>query len=109
MASTFKNSTVRAVGTTATDIGVAVPVGTEVTVIGLSCANITASQVLVSITVNDGSNTTNIVKDVPIPSSSSLIAIGGDQKVVLMTGDKVVVTSNIASSVDVIMSFLEIT
>jgi hypothetical protein len=109
MASTFKNSTVRAVGTTATDIGVAVPVGTEVTVIGLSCANITASQVLVSITVNDGSNTTNMVKDVPIPANASLLAVGGDQKVVLMTGDKVVVTSNIASSVDVIMSFLEIT
>jgi len=38
-----------------------------------------------------------------------LILLGGDQKVVLMTGDKIIVTSNTASSVDVIMSFLEIT
>ena len=109
MASTFKNTTIRSIGTSATDVGSAVPAGTEVTVIGLSCANIIASQVLVTITINDGTNTTNVVKDVPVPSNATLVAIGGDQKVVLMTGDKIVVTSNIASSVDVIMSFLEIT
>ena len=37
------------------------------------------------------------------------VILGGDQKVVLMTGDKITVTSNTASSADVIMSFLEIT
>jgi len=35
--------------------------------------------------------------------------VGGDQKIVLMEEDKITVTSNTASSVDVIMSFLEIT
>jgi hypothetical protein len=59
--------------------------------------------------MSDGTNVTNIVKDVPIPANSSLIAIGGDQKVVLMVGDRIVVTSDTASSLDVLMSFLEIT
>ena len=54
-------------------------------------------------------HTTHIIKDGPIPTGGSLVILGGDQKVVLMTGDKVIVTSNTASSCDVIMSFLEIT
>ena len=66
-------------------------------------------QVMATIALSDGTNVTNIVKDVPIPANSSLIAIGGDQKVVLMVGDRIVVTSDTASSLDVLMSFLEIT
>ena len=50
-----------------------------------------------------------MVKDVPIPANASLVAVGGDQKVVLIAGDKLIITSDTASSVDVIMSFLEIT
>ena len=50
-----------------------------------------------------------IAKNIPIPTETALVVIGGDQKVVLMTGDKIVITSDTASSVDVLMSFLEIT
>ena len=75
----------------------------------MTVANITSSVISVTVTVNDGSNTTHIVKEAPIPTGGSLVVLGGDQKVVLMTGDKVIVTSNTASSADVIMSFLEIT
>ena len=109
MASSFKNSTVRAIGTSATDIGSVVSSGVEVTIIGLSLANITAAAITATIAINDGSNTTNIVKNVPIPTETALVAIGGDQKVVLMAGDKLIVTSDTASSLDVVMSFLEIT
>ena len=75
----------------------------------MTLANITSGVISVTATLNDGSNTTHIVKDAPVPTGGSLILLGGDQKVVLMTGDKVIITSNTASSVDVIMSFLEIT
>jgi hypothetical protein len=109
MASSFKNSTVRAIGTSATDIGSVVSSGVEVTIIGLSLANITAAAITATIAINDGSNTTNIVKDVPIPANATLVAVGGDQKVVLTAGDKIVVSCSAASSVDVLMSFLEIT
>ena len=109
MANTFKNRTLRAVGTSPTDVGAVVAASTQTTLIGMTMANITSGVINVTATVNDGTNTTHIVKDAPIPTGGSLILLGGDQKVVLMTGDKVIVTSNTASSVDVIMSFLEIT
>jgi len=109
MANTFKNRTLRAVGTSAVDVGAVVAASTQTTLIGMTLANVTSGVISVTATLNDGSNTTHIVKDAPIPTGGSLVVLGGDQKVVLMTGDKIIVTSNTASSVDVIMSFLEIT
>ena len=109
MANAFKNRTLRAVGTSPVDVGAVVAGSTETTLIGMTLANITSGVISVTATLNDGTNTTHIVKDAPVPTGGSLILLGGDQKVVLMTGDKVIVTSNTASSVDVIMSFLEIT
>ena len=109
MANAFKNRTLRAVGTSPVDVGAVVASSTETTLIGMTLANITSGVISVTATLNDGSNTTHIVKDAPVPTGGSLILLGGDQKVVLMTGDKVIITSNTASSVDVIMSFLEIT
>ena len=109
MANTFKNRTLRAVGTSPVDVGAVVAASTQTTLIGMTMANITSGVINVTATLNDGSNTTHIVKDAPIPTGGSLILLGGDQKVVLMTGDKIIITSNTASSVDVIMSFLEIT
>ena len=109
MANTFKNRTLRAVGTSPVDVGAVVAASTQTTLIGMTLANVTSGVISVTVTLNDGTNTTNIVKDAPIPTGGSLIVVGGDQKIVLMTGDKVIVTSNTASSADVIMSFLEIT
>jgi hypothetical protein len=109
MANTFKNRTLRSVGTGATDVGAVVAASTQTTLIGMTVANITSGVISVTVTLGDGTNTTNIVKTAPIPTGGSLVVLGGDQKVVLMTGDKITVTSNTASSADVIMSFLEIT
>ena len=109
MANTFKNRTLRAVGTSPVDVGAVVAASTQTTLIGMTVANITSGVIAVTVTLNDGTNTTNIVKTAPIPTGGSLVVLGGDQKVVLMTGDKIIVTSNTASSCDVIMSFLEIT
>jgi len=109
MANAFKNRTLRAVGTSPTDVGAVVASSTETTLIGMTLANVTSGVISVTATLHDGSNTTHIIKDGPIPTGGSLVILGGDQKVVLMTGDKIIVTSNTASSCDVIMSFLEIT
>ena len=109
MANAFKNRTLRAVGTSPVDVGAVVASSTETTLIGMTLANVTSGVISVTATLHDGSNTTHIVKDAPVPTGGSLILLGGDQKVVLMTGDKIIITSNTASSVDVIMSFLEIT
>lgn len=109
MANVFKNRTLRAVGTSPVDVGAVVAASTQTTLIGMTVANITSGVISVTVTLGDGTNTTNLVKDAPIPTGGSLVVLGGDQKVVLMTGDKITVTSNTASSADIIMSFLEIT
>ena len=72
---------------------------------GRGCSGIGCDDV----THNDGSNDTFLVKQATVPSGGSLVVVGGDQKVVLQTGDSIKVTSSAASSCDVMMSILEIT
>ncbi len=110
MANTFTRKLSRSIGTSLTAVGsYTVAASTDVTVIGLTVANTSASQVLVDATLNDGSNDTYIVKNAPVPAGSSLVIIGGDQKVVLTTNDSIKVKSDTAGSVDAVMSILEIT
>ena len=109
MANTFKNRTLRSVGTGATDVGAVVASSTQTTLIGMTVANRVSAVISIDVTLIDASNTTYIVKAAPIPVGGSLIVVGSDQKIVLITGDNVSVLSNTASSADVIMSFLEIT
>jgi hypothetical protein len=49
------------------------------------------------------------VANAPISSGASLIPIGGDQKIVMITGDKIYVQSSAATSIDAILSIMEIT
>lgn len=110
MANTFKRKLSRSIGTSLTAVGsYTVASSTQVTVIGLAVANTSSSQVLVDATVNDGSNDTYLIKQAPVPAGGALVIIGGDQKVVLETNDSIKVKSDTASSVDVVMSILEIT
>jgi len=110
MANDFKRKLSRSIGTSLTAVGsYTVGADTQTTVIGLTVANTTAAQVLVDATVNDGSNDTYIVKSAPVPAGGSLVIIGGDQKVVLETNDSIKVKSDTATSVDAVMSILEIT
>ena len=63
MANAFKNKTQRQIGTSLTALeSYTVPGSTETTVIGLTIANTSASQILVDATLNDGSNDFYIVK-----------------------------------------------
>jgi hypothetical protein len=50
-----------------------------------------------------------VVKDSLIIPGSTNVLVGGEQKLVLETGDFLSVTSSIANSADVIVSVLEIT
>ena len=108
MANTFKSYGAKAVGTAGTTVltGAA---STQTTLIGVTCANIVGSSIYVDIVLTKNSVDYYIVKGAMITPGNSLIAIGGDQKVVVETGDLVKVVSNVDSSVDVIVSALEIT
>ena len=107
MASSFKNAVASAVGTVSTDVYSA-PALTSTTVIGLSLANITVSNITASVTLTKGGTTVYIVKSAPIPIGGALVLFGGDQKLVLEAGNKFSVTSSLATSVDVVVSVLEI-
>jgi len=108
MANSFKVSAVAGVGTTTTDAYVC-PASTSTTVIGLSLANISTSQITVTAELNiNGGAVARLVKDAPVPVGSSLVVVGGDQKVVLNASDAIKITSSAVSSVDVITSYLEI-
>jgi len=110
MANVFKRKLSRGIGSPLTSVGTyTVASATQVTIIGLVVSNTTAAEVLIDVTINDGVNDTYLVKSAPVPAGGSIVVVGGDQKVVLETGDSVKVASNTASSVDVTMSILEIT
>lgn len=105
MANTFKNYGAQAVGTSPTTI---VTASTSTTVIGLTIANIVTNTITTSITVTSGATTYYLVKDAVVPVGGALVPIGGEQKLVLETGDLLRVTTSLASSADVICSVLEI-
>ena len=109
MPNTFKLKTDNNIGTSDSDV-YTVPSATSTTVIGMNLANITSSAITADITLvnNDGPNV-NIVKSAPIPVGGSLVAIGGDQKLVMEASDIIKVKSSAATSIDVALSILEIT
>ena len=114
MANSFLSETDTAIGTSAATVFTC-PSATEVTVIGLSVANIISSQIAVDVVLDASGRTSGaedsayIVKGAPVPVGGSLVVIGGDQKVVLEPGDAIKVTSDTASSADVVLSHLDIT
>ena len=109
MANSFKIKTDTAVGTSPATIYTC-PGSTETTIIGLSIANIVSSQITADVQLenNDGDNI-YLIKAAPIPVGSTLVVVGGDQKVVMEASDVLKVTTNTASSGDVALSILEIT
>ena len=72
--------------------------------------NTTSGAVTSDITLlNADGDSCKIVKTAPISVGGALVAVGGDQKLVMEAGDIIQVKSSTASSVDVTLSILEIT
>ena len=69
--------------------------------IGCTISNTTSSEIKIDVQAAGA----YVVKDAPIPSGSALSVLDG--KIILETTDTVVVTSDTASSADVIVSVLE--
>jgi hypothetical protein len=109
MANVFKNSVTGSIGTVSTKV-YEVPASTVATVIGLSVSNIISTNISVSVTITDASTTQtrHLVKNALIVEGSSVVIVGGEQKVVLESGDFISVVSSVATSADVIVSVLEI-
>lgn len=115
MASSFKKYFKQAVGTANTLVYNPTTSNIQSTVIGMSVANRTSNIIAISVTLSTGANsasaganTVYIVKDSVVPPGNAIVPIGGDQKVVLVANDFLEVSSNAASSADVLLSVLEI-
>jgi len=108
MASVFKNYFTQNIGTSNSAVYTA-PGGAQSTIIGITLCNVTEQTIKASIFVNSGGSNTFMVKGCYLTIGSSLVPVGGDQKLVLEGGDAVYVYSNTASAIDVIVSALEIT
>jgi len=110
MANTFNRKLSRNVGTSLTAVGsYTVPAATKTVVVGLVLANVSASSINVEASINDGTNDHFIIKNAPVSAGGSLVIVGGNQKIVLNTSDSIKVKSDTASSLDAIMSIMEIT
>ena len=116
MASTFTKYWKQSVGTSNSVVYNPTTSGIQTTIIGMTICNKTVGSIEVSATLsigntanNAGANSVYIVKNAVVPVGSTLVPIGGDQKIVMTQGDYLEVSSNAATSADVLLSVLEVT
>jgi hypothetical protein len=108
MATIFKNNIEQAVGTTPVKV-YETPIGVSTTVIGLSLTNITAGIVTASVFVQDDTSAQSFfLKNVQIAAATSVRAITNGEKLIIPAEFSLFVESNTAASLDVVMSFVEI-
>jgi hypothetical protein len=109
MANDFQNSIASGVGTARTDLYTTPSAtGKRSMLIGLELANVTGAAITVDVELYDASATAYVVigNNLSIPANSTLSFISG-QKIVLAESDKLAVTSDTASSLNVVASILE--
>ena len=118
MANTFIRKVQKDIGTTANGVHVgsytvSSSPATKATVIGLSVSNTTSSAIDVDVVLSQASGSTStdvsLGTNIPLPSGSTIVLYGGDQKLVMEGGDMIKVRSSASASCDCVMSILEIT
>jgi len=109
MAQNFKQIKMRNVGATPVDIpdNANFPTGFH-TVIGMNMANTTTSAITISAyikaTVSSSAVDFYIIKNMTVPSGS---AFTHDSKIVMLAGDRLYFVSDTATSLDVVVSYVE--
>lgn len=108
MANTFTSYANKDVGASPASV-VTVAGGTQTTVVGMSVANTSASPITASAYFTRSAVDYYLIKSATVPVGSSLVLVGGDQKVVLIPSDELKVVTSAAASADVVTSVLNIT
>ena len=103
MATSFTNAIANAVGTTEQIVFTATD---KSIIVGCSITNLLSSTVPITIKVRRGVVDTYIHKDKRVESGEPFELMKGN-KLVLATGDKLVVSAKVASSLDVVFSILQ--
>ena len=107
MANTFKSNLAANIVTTGNSVYTC-PSATQTTLIGMTLANKSAGTVTANVFITRSAVDYSIISNAPILSGSTLVPIGGDQKVVLQASDVIKVTSSANGSIDTVVSLLEI-
>ena len=107
MANTFKSNVALNVETTGNTVYTC-PGATQTTLIGMTLSNKSAGTVTANVFLRRSSVDCSLISNAPILTGSTLVPIGGDQKVVLQAADTLKVTVSANNAVDTIVSLLEI-
>jgi hypothetical protein len=108
MPNTFTSYVNKDVGTSPATV-VTVGASTQTTIIGMSVANTTSSPITVNAYITRSGVDYYLIETATVPVGSSLVIVGGDQKVVIITSDALKVVSSAASSAELVTSVLNIT
>jgi hypothetical protein len=108
MANSFKSNVAADIVTSGNTVYTC-PSATQTTLIGLTLSNKSAGTVTANVFLRRSAVDYSIVSNAPILTGSTLVPIGGEQKVVLQPADELRVTATANASLDVIASLLEIT
>ena len=105
MANTFKNVLYEATSSLSTFY--TTPAGTTTVVIGCQASNKPSlASVAITVALDDGVTTENLVNQVIIPANASLGVISG--KLVMEAGDELQATTGVTGDVAIVLSVLEI-
>jgi hypothetical protein len=114
MTSVFRNILSASIGSTPTTV-LTTSASATTTVIGMSLTNTTPEQVLVSIQLSDPNGlgegyptSAYYISNVPIPGNTSLRVINGGEKLIMQASTDFTITSSVDNSVDLVMSWVEI-
>ena len=105
MAISFQNSVIKDVGLSNTLVA-STDANTTLTIIGLSVTNVTESVIEISVLLEDsGSNLGYYLKNTILTPNTSLRVVNGGERLILSNSNNLYVVSNLAASVDVIVSY----
>tara|TARA_B100000131_G_scaffold311960_1_gene345487 strand:- start:106 stop:438 length:333 start_codon:yes stop_codon:yes gene_type:complete len=106
MAQNFRQQKTASIGTSDTAMGSG-NLDSFDCIVGIRLANRHTQSITATVWLKNSSNDFYLVKDAPIPAGSSLELIDGGAKVVAISGDRLYVKSNTASSLDCIVSIVD--
>lgn len=108
MPNTFKSNGAQV--TTSNVTAYTCPASTQTTIIGLSLANTSVTPINVTVELLKGgiAPAYALVTGAPIPTGSSLVVVGADQKVVMQPTD-LLRARTASGTADLVLSYLEIT
>lgn len=108
MATFFRNTVAKDIGTTPREV-IETADNSRVTVIGMSLCNTTDCLVLADIALqNDTSTEGYYAKNIVIPPNSSARVVNGGEKLILTSSNVLKISSSIESSIDAVISYVEI-